>query len=77
LTFCFPHTTRYEYGDWKYFGDYDEDPDDRTRKMWHEIVNSRTGKLYDYKDLPVEWGSYFIPTYTDFKKFVDETLKKS
>lgn len=45
--------------------------------MWHEIANSRTGKLYDFRDLPIEWGPYFIPTYNDFKKFVDETLKKS
>ena len=37
-------------GDWQYRTDYDEDPDDRTRKLWHCLVAPDGVHYYDEID---------------------------
>ena len=35
---------------WQYRTDYDDDPDDRTRKLWHCLVDPRGVHYYDEID---------------------------
>ena len=52
-------------GDWQYRTDYDEDPDDRTRKLWHCLVAPNGVHYYD------EIDSIMGP----YKKATRETVK--
>ena len=69
----FPQYTRYTYKNFVYDGDYHEDPDDRTRKMWHTVINNDTKERYTN---PEGWGPYFIPSYDEFVEFVKKIEKK-
>lgn len=50
-------------GDWQYRTEIDEDPDDRTRKIWHCLVDPNGHHLYDPIDSvmgPYKKASYEI-----------------
>ena len=54
-----------EYLGYQYFCEYDDVPDDRTRKFWH-IVKDPKGK--EIKG--ANWGPYHNVSYEEFKQFV-------
>lgn len=54
-----------EYLGYQYFCEYDDDPDDCTRKFWH-IVKDPTGN--EIKG--ANWGPYHNVSYEEFKQFV-------
>jgi hypothetical protein len=66
----FPQYTTYEYKGYVYVGDYDEDPDDRTRKMWHQMT-SPTGDIYH---LDNTWGPYKVPSREEFATVVENWI---
>lgn len=66
----FPQYTTYEYKGYVYVGDYDEDPDDRTRKMWHQMT-SPTGDIFH---LDKTWGPYKVPSREEFATVVENWI---
>tara|TARA_Y200000002_G_scaffold378288_1_gene385359 strand:+ start:109 stop:327 length:219 start_codon:yes stop_codon:yes gene_type:complete len=69
----FPRYTTYEYKGYTYVGDYDQDPDDGTRKMWHQMT-SPTGEIFH---LDNTWGPRVVPSHQDFKNVVEQWIKWS
>lgn len=53
-----------EYLGFQYFCEYDDDPDDRTRKFWHIVKDPNR------KEVTTAWGPYHHVTYDEFKQFV-------
>lgn len=66
----FPQYTTYEYKGYVYVGDCDEDFDDRTRKMWHQMT-SPTGETYH---LDNTWGPYKVPSQQEFNAVVEQWI---
>ena len=66
----FPRYTTYEYKGYVYVGDFDEDPDDRTRKMWHQMT-SPTGEVFH---LDNTWGPRQIPSMEEFIDVVNKWI---
>jgi hypothetical protein len=67
---AFPQYTTYEYKGYLYVGDYDEDYDDRSRKMTHQMT-APNGQIY-YLDNT--WGPYDIPTQEEFNDVVEKWI---
>tara|TARA_B100000073_G_C23398392_1_gene438181 strand:- start:138 stop:422 length:285 start_codon:yes stop_codon:yes gene_type:complete len=64
----------YKYLGFTYVLDYDEDPDDLTRKNVH-LVLDHNNKQIPWKDVP-DWGAYSEPTYEEFKKFIIDYVSR-
>ena len=58
----------YSYLGYTYVLEYDEDPDDRTRKNMHIILDPSKNEL-PWRRVP-NWGSYTVPTFEEFQQFV-------
>jgi hypothetical protein len=58
----------YNYLGYTYVLEYDEDPDDRTRKNMHIVLDPNKNEV-PWCKVP-NWGSYTVPTFEEFQQFV-------
>ncbi len=61
-----------EYLGYTYEVEYDDDPDDCTRKFWHIV---RDSKGHEVKG--ENWGPYHNVTFDEFKQFVIDHIVAS
>ena len=69
-----PYGKIYEYAGFHYILDYDEDPDDRTRKNIHMVYDDMYKPLA-FDEVP-DWGAYSRPTFEEFKEFIVKHISK-
>ena len=68
---AFPTYQTHEWDGFKYIGDYDEDPDDQSRKMWHTLYHKD-------KVIPLDsyLGPYEVPSLTEIKDITEYVMFK-